>query len=248
MGGVTIRNGGDVSVGENDKKLVTLAVDELFSRNQNLRWILIDEIGMVPDSLLGAFEKNLAEAAEQNNRYFKRKDKSRRPFGGYNLLMFGDLFQIPPIPASSALFIPPMVEPTMKGKKALDLFWSNDPNIAINFFQQLREQKRIKIDDPWYIHVLDECRRGALEDSSYNFLLGLPTEHAGAYPFFEAYGCTSADCRTLHLKWRKAKKMEARQFARTGVKETRLTLDLSRAQDTTAACLKKGHKQHKYLA
>ena len=98
MGGVTIHNGGDVNVGDNDKKLVTLSIDELYSRNQNLRWILIDEIGMVPDSLLGAFEKNLSDAAEQNNRYFKRKDKSKRPFGGYNLLMFGDLFQIPPNP------------------------------------------------------------------------------------------------------------------------------------------------------
>ena len=77
-------------------------VDVLYTRNQALRWILFDEIGVIPASLLGAFENNITDVAVVS-RYLHKADRSRRPFGGYNILTFGDLFQIPPIPASAAL-------------------------------------------------------------------------------------------------------------------------------------------------
>ena len=106
MGGVTIHSGGEISVGGGDRKLTHIEVDALFTKNQDVRWLLIDEIGMVADNLLGAFEKHLTDAAVPP-RYATRADKTCRPFGGCNLWTFGDLFQIPPIPASAALFIPP---------------------------------------------------------------------------------------------------------------------------------------------
>ena len=180
MGGVTLHSGGDVGVGGGDKSLDHTDIDLLFTRNQDLRWLLFDEVGMIGDSLLGTFEKHISDAAKVC-RYLTRADKSRRSFGGYNLLTFGDLFQIPPIPASSALFIPPRDGKTEVERSALTLFWGVSDLNSINFFRELREQKRV-LDDPWYSSLLNECRDGRLSEEYYNFLLGLPTEHAGSWP------------------------------------------------------------------
>ena len=92
MGGVTIHSGGDVSVGGGDRNLSHTDVDVLFTRNQAVRWLLIDEVGMVSIGLLGALEKHLTDAS-QVNRYRHRADKTCRPFGGYNVIAFGDLYQ-----------------------------------------------------------------------------------------------------------------------------------------------------------
>jgi len=97
------------------------------------------------------------------SRYKVRQDKSVRPFGGYNWLTFGDASQIPPIPPSTALFLPPVTEKSALAKNALDLFWTADRD-ALNYFQELTEQKRI--EDAWYASVMDECRCGTFFCSS----------------------------------------------------------------------------------
>eukprot|EP00959_Pyramimonas_sp_CCMP1952_P073451 1535191-Pyramimonas_sp.AAC.1 len=209
MGGVTIHSGGDVSVGGGDRSLSHTDVDVLFTRNQAVRWLLIDEIGMVSDGLLGALEKHLTDAA-QVNRYRHRADKTSRPFGGYNVMAFGDFYQIPPIPASSAVFLPPKeaVPPkqgkTSQEKAALDLFWSSDPRVGLTHFWELAVQKRVK-EDPWYSTVLQEAREGRMSDESYNFLLGMPTEHAGCWPFQGGGACCETACKTLHVTWAEMK-------------------------------------------
>ena len=80
-------------------------VMNLYAKNQNLRWILIDEISMVADALLGTFESCM-DGASVHSKYSKRRDGSRVVMGGYNLLFFGDWWQLPPIPDSYALFLP----------------------------------------------------------------------------------------------------------------------------------------------
>ena len=106
MGGTTLHTGGDITVGgQRSTSLAHTDIDNLFTRNQHVRWLLIDEIGMIPDELLGAFEAHFTEAAV-SSRYQERAHKSKRPFGGYNMLAFGDLFQIPPIPSSASICIP----------------------------------------------------------------------------------------------------------------------------------------------
>ena len=113
MGGTTLHSGGDIQVGGYaSKKLNHTDVDILFIRNQQLRWVLADEVGMIPDDLLGAFASQYSDATLHSIRYRKRYDGSLRIMGGYNLMSFGDLFQLPPIPASAAIFIPPQVRKT----------------------------------------------------------------------------------------------------------------------------------------
>ena len=95
-------------------------IDILFTRNQYWRWVIIDELPMVPDDLLGVLASHLADAASPS-RFHKKADGSVRFWGGYNLLAFGDFYQIPPIPSSASLAIPPIHKKTEAAKHALDL-------------------------------------------------------------------------------------------------------------------------------
>ena len=108
IGGTTLHTAAELPrPGEDSsRKLAHAHIDNLYIQNENLRWILVDEISMVADELLGAFEYRFAEAARRT-RYSKRKDKSWRISGGYNVILFGDWWQLPPIPESGALFKPP---------------------------------------------------------------------------------------------------------------------------------------------
>ena len=64
-------------------------IDHLFIQNERMRWVLVDEISMISDTLLGEFEHQISSAASRT-RYHTRKDKTQRIFGGYNMLFFGD--------------------------------------------------------------------------------------------------------------------------------------------------------------
>ena len=64
MEGTTIHAGGDIGVaGTRSLRLEHTDIDVLYTRNQHLRWIIIDELSMVPDELLGTFENHLTDAA-----------------------------------------------------------------------------------------------------------------------------------------------------------------------------------------
>ena len=108
MGGCAMHSAGDLPIGGSSSggKLAHQDVNEVFTKNQHLRGLLIDECFMIPDDLLGLFSTVLQDAAKEN-RYLVRLDNTIRPFGGYNVLFFGDTLQIPPTPPTSALFIPP---------------------------------------------------------------------------------------------------------------------------------------------
>ena len=166
MGGMTLHAGGDIAVG-GQRSLDHTDIDILFTRNQYLRWVIIDELPMVPDDLFGAFASHLADAASPS-RFHKKADGSVRFFGGYNLLAFGDFYQIPPIPSSASLAIPPIHKKTEAAKHALDLLWG-DGEDSLNFFKELTIQKRI--EDSWYAELMEECRYGRLSEESYNFLV-----------------------------------------------------------------------------
>ena len=130
--------GGDIAIG-GQHTLEKADKDLLHTRNQYLRWVLIDEMPMVPDDLLGTFEHQLAEAAV-SSRYTLWADKSRRLFGGYNMLGFGDFYQIPPIPASASLANPPIEKKSEGALRALDVLWTEGRD-SLTFFVELTIQK-----------------------------------------------------------------------------------------------------------
>ena len=207
MGGDTIHSFGDIPIGVQsyDKRLEHIDIDKLFTKQQHLRWLLIDEAPMTPDSLLGTLSDGMQEAAPASSRYSKRRmDKSKRIFGGVNMAFFGDMFQIPPIPASTAVFLPPMTssKKTESARDILELFWG-DGNDSLNAFYELTIQQRV--DDAWYDVFLQECRRGALSDEMYNFLIGCPTQHAGSWrldhPHNLGASCGNVRCAELPTRW-----------------------------------------------
>ena len=75
--------GGDIGIC-GQRSLDNTDIDILFARTQNLRCVIINELPMVPDYLLGAFEHHLADASVES-RFKHRADKSVRLFGGYNM-------------------------------------------------------------------------------------------------------------------------------------------------------------------
>jgi hypothetical protein len=151
--------------------------------------------------------KNYQEAApnEDSSRYFATAAGEPRIMGGINFMMFGDMLQLPPIPSSSAVFVPPQGKPRPPSKTAeeiLDLFWSEGEQ-ALNFFMELIQQHRTS--DIWYRQLLDECRLCFLADENYNFLMGLPTRHHGCWlpKALEGYAlCKKTHCAELHNTWK----------------------------------------------
>ena len=79
------------------------------------------------------------------------------------------------------------------------MFWNSDAD-ALNYLVELTIQKRV--EDPWYSAILEECRYGNLSDGSYNFLIGLPTEHAGSWNTDGTLTCESDICAAIPATWR----------------------------------------------
>ena len=129
-----------------------------------------------------------------SSRFKYTADKSVRWMGGYNMFGFVDVYHIPPIPASASLSIPPLEKKTEGALSALHLMW-HEGDHSLNYFVELTVQKRIA--DPWYASVMEECRYGTLSQETYNFLVGLPTEHAGSWSVDGTLQCKSKRCGDL---------------------------------------------------
>ena len=202
IGGMTIHSAADLGQSGQaaSRSLNHSDVENLFIQNQYLRWVLLDEISMVADELLGEFEAAVAGAARAT-QFSKRADKSQRIFGGYNFVCFGDWWQLPPIPDTAALFKPPSAKSSRKAKTVLNLFWGDDPD-SLNYMKELTEQKRVV--DHWYNDFLSQCRDGQLQDEMYHFICGLPTEHCGTWKVVDGCGlaaCENAKCNQLAQVW-----------------------------------------------
>ena len=58
MQGTTLHNGGGCSVSKSNQSLEHANVDALYTKNQDIRRVLIDEGGMIADKFLGEFQNN----------------------------------------------------------------------------------------------------------------------------------------------------------------------------------------------
>ena len=126
---------------------------------------------MVPAELLGMLERVISSAVRVTGTYKQRTDKTTRSFGGVNVIMFADFWQLHPVTgvflASNPLDVPPGC-----GQHAMQMFWETNKD-SIRSFWQLTELMRC--EDPWYNAFLLQCRVGDLSMEDYCYFHGLPT-------------------------------------------------------------------------
>ena len=138
---------------------------------QALRVIIIDEVSMISAELLGALEYVVKGAIRAQGTYKKRRNGEARVFGGVNVVMCGDFWQLNPV-TGTFIASDPTLTPPGRAYNALSIFWEDGLD-SIRSFWPLRELMRCS--DVWYNTFLSECRDGKLSTNNYCFFHGLPT-------------------------------------------------------------------------
>ena len=77
---------------------------------------------MVSAVIFGVLELVTSKVIRRSSMYRKRSDGTLRPFGGVNVLLFGDMWQLKPV-LGTALFANPAEESTEVGGHGLELLW-----------------------------------------------------------------------------------------------------------------------------
>ena len=173
-------------------------VDELFERTQSLRWLLIDEIEALAAIVFGILHGNLCKAMSRSP-YAKRKDGTQRPFGGVNLSLSGDWWQLPPVKKIGFYSNPFQSDMDYTEQLAMSFFWRSS-NDAIQGTHELVRSNRTS--DIWLQQVLQQDRAGAESWEVYCFTHGLPTKNVGTWlPSQALPACGNDECATLHAEW-----------------------------------------------
>ena len=97
--------------------------NKLFTALQHTRFVLMDEVENVSAELLAACEEQIRDSTRDNGSYALREDGTTRPFGGINVVMFLDLWQVPPVRLTS-IATSPFGTHTAKVRKILKMSWT----------------------------------------------------------------------------------------------------------------------------
>ena len=166
----------------------------LFNRCLNLRWILIDEISMVSAELLSELQFLVRQAVRKPGTYKVRPDKTIRPFGGNNTLLFGDWWQLRAVRATSLFDHPSKVSSDL-AHEGLLLIWGQNRDSLQRVWELMQP---MRCTDPWFTGFLMQCRSGGLSMEDYFFIHGSPTDSVGSMiPGADKPACGNALCAEL---------------------------------------------------
>ena len=121
-------------------------------------------------------------------------------FGGINVLMFLDLWQLTPVRDLSIAAHPcrGMALETSNAR-VMSLFWSDEKE-RVQGLYEFAVNKRSG-NDAWFSQVIDECRQGHLHTDNYAFLHGFATTHCGSYMTkTKKLVCDNYDCHDLQQR------------------------------------------------
>ena len=125
--------------------------------------------------------------------------------GGLNLILLGDLWQIPPVRALSIAANPFAVR-AANTSRILEMFWTEGLPHSVTHRFALSQSHRCS--DEWWRSFLAEARAGTLSDRMYDFVHGYPTDVPGSWmpphtdgteAAEEYLSCRNDDCYAL---WR----------------------------------------------
>ena len=171
IGGFTVHHWTGIPVGEADGTATTRDNNKFSAKCQRLRFVLVDEISMISAQLLAQIEILVSRVVRRRSVYKLRPDGSCRPFGGVNVLLFGDWWQLKPV-TGTALFTNPWDAPSFAAFHGLQLLWGGPPNAVRHCWDFARS---LRCADPWFNSFLTQCRYGNLTAEAHNLLHGFPT-------------------------------------------------------------------------
>ena len=131
----------------------------------------VEQVSMIAAELLGALEKVVTGAVRVRNTYKKRAADSKRAFGGVNVVMCADFWQLHPVSGTFIASNPTVLSPGSAYDVAC-MFWDDGPD-SIRALWELTEL--VRCTDEWYNAFLGQCRRGSLTLEDYCYFHGLPT-------------------------------------------------------------------------
>ena len=186
--------------GLGDERISGHKLLELSAKALRWRWLIIDEISMVSAELLARLELRCRELVRDLAQGKYAKDAAyARPFGGLNVILAGDMWQLPP-PRGTFLGDVPWewltqcktkkVAHTIRGQ---ELVWGETPD-GIHGVTELVECERTQ--DIWLQSLQNEVRNGALSETNHAFLHGCPTPVPGSWNGHRLE-CNHATCQKL---------------------------------------------------
>ena len=174
---------------------------ELLAGATRWRWLLVDEISMVSAELLARLELRCRELARDAcKEKYGPNNNAARPFGGLNVILAGDMWQLEP-PRGTFLGAIPAEMLRRRGQKTKlphaaygqRLVWGG-PTEGVQGVTDLVRCERTQ--DAWLKEVQDQSSHGRLTAVTHACLHGKATAVPGSWHNGHA-SCGSRTCEAL---------------------------------------------------
>eukprot|EP00438_Fugacium_kawagutii_P008899 Skav215707 [mRNA] locus=scaffold2573:242958:252224:+ [translate_table: standard] len=240
--------------GLGDERISGHKLLDLSAKALRWRWLIIDEISMVSAELLARLELRCRELVRDLAQSKYAMDQAyARPFGGLNVILAGDMWQLPPPRGTFLGDVPWEWLTRCKNKKVAhtihgqQLVWGTSPN-GIHGLTELVECERTR--DTWLQTLQNEVRNGALSETNHQFLHGFATRVPGSWNGHKLE-CGAAACQKLLIERASREKIqrlecsmcktERRSKARVADEATRTTEKFAKAKAIFATNAVKYH-------
>ncbi len=167
-----------------DDAQVTQRQNDVAQRVMQWRWLIIDEISMVSAKLLADLDMKLRDIVRKVGSLKLDKNSMSRAFGGINVILCGDFWQLDPPSGGSLATIPVdfikrarQYTPVAEIAHGQAIFWGSGAG-CVQGVTELTEC--IRTEDPWLLEIQGEMRSGCLSDDNWRFLHGYSTNVAGS--------------------------------------------------------------------
>ena len=138
---------------------------------QCLRVMIIDELSMISAELFATLEFVTSKVVRSRGTYKIQRDGSTRPFGGMNVVLCVDWWQLQPVAGTSLCSNPTDISQGL-AQNGMSMLWDNGPDCIQRTWSLTQP---VRCNDPRYNEFLRQCRFGCLSAEYYSFIHGLPT-------------------------------------------------------------------------